>query len=159
MDTIKLNFHSMVDVITNSSTTIFTYQDGIKEAKELLQAVFDLSGETRKVDELFYFDVFLDDIDRYTEFIDENEDEYDIKNYPKEWREQKRYIENIIEKVLTKKIERPDWMEEADGEGNEYGYTYPTTMYIKAKDPKYIPLLDKMIRFLNSSNHEAFRDG
>jgi hypothetical protein len=64
MKTIKIKFHSIVDVITNSSTVIYTYQNSVSEAKELVQAILDLAGEKVSPDDVFYYGVFCDD-DRY----------------------------------------------------------------------------------------------
>ena len=36
---IKIKFHSIVDVITNSSTVIYTYQDSVGVAKSLVKEV------------------------------------------------------------------------------------------------------------------------
>jgi len=158
----KLNIHSIIDVITNSSTVIYTYQNNIKEAKELLQEILDLMGEDKKVNDLFNITTFLDDIEYYTNYLEElEEDDVELpENYPTEgWKEQKKYIENIIEKVLEEEMDKPDWMKTAEDHEDWSGYTYPTSLYISSKEEKYNTLIEKALAFLNSPDHEAFRDG
>ena len=58
MKTVKFKMHSMVDVITNSSTVIYTYQDGcLNPAKELINEVLKLEGSDKNADDLFEFEV------------------------------------------------------------------------------------------------------
>ncbi len=62
---IKCKFHSIVDVITNSSTVIFTYQNSVSASKELVAEILKMSGSSLSPDDVFYYGTFLD------------EDEYD----------------------------------------------------------------------------------
>lgn len=59
METIKIKLHSVVDVITNSSTVIYTYQNGsIEPAKELINEMIKLAGiEGKTADDLFTFEI------------------------------------------------------------------------------------------------------
>jgi hypothetical protein len=54
-----IRFHSVVDVITNSSTTVYTWadKDADKRAKEILGDLMKVFGVTGEVDD--YFDVQL----------------------------------------------------------------------------------------------------
>ncbi len=160
----KLDIHSIVDVITNSSTTIYTYQDGIKEAKELLQEILNIMGEKKGVDDLFSIGVFASDNDTYTEYLSElGEDDVDTEypdNYPLDsWKAQDKYIDTLIENVLSGAIKKPKWMDEAEGKEDYMGYTNPTSLHIVPIDAKHVGLVEKMMSFLNSPYHEAFRDG
>ena len=159
----KLNIHSIVDVITNSSTVIYTYQNGVKEAKELLQEILNIIGEKKEVDDLFSIGVFASDNDIYTEYLSElvedGDDEYP-DNYPVDgWEAQGEYIDELKENILKKEIKKPKWMEEAESKEDYNGYTAETSLYISPKDEKYTLLIEKMMSFLNSPAHEAFRDG
>ena len=132
---LKVKFHSIVDVITNSSTTIFVYQDSIKEAKELIQEVLKLSGIKETVDDLFWFGVFHDN-DAYLDYIDDmGEAEFEeleelekefIKSFPthEDWKTQyklrNKWIEELKVNIIKGKIEEPEWMKD----GIEYGYDY-----------------------------------
>lgn len=59
---LKFKIHSVVDVITNSSTIIYTYQDdSIQPAKELIDEMLRLFGVTDKTaDDIFKFSVKSD---------------------------------------------------------------------------------------------------
>lgn len=157
----KLNIHSSVDVITNSSTTIYVYQDSVKQAKELLQEILNLLGEEKKVDDLFYIDTFLEDIDHYTSRLDErdgyeDENTYKYKSLPN-WSEQNEFMLDIIQKVLTEQMERPEWMK--DAEKGQNCYDPDLSLYIEAKDSKYDELVKKMLLFLNSPSYNGGFDG
>ena len=159
----KLNIHSIVDVITNSSTVIYTYQNGVKEAKELLQEILNIIGEKKEVDDLFSIGVFASDNDIYTEYLSElvedGDDEYP-DNYPSDdWKAQDNYIVELKETILKEEVKKPEWMKEAESKENYDGYTAETSLYISPKDEKYTLLIEKMMSFLNSPAHEAFRDG
>lgn len=148
---LKLNIHSIVDLITNSSTVIFTYQDSETQAKELLQEILKLSGVETPVDELFYFGVFLEDFDKYSDYIDDNDVE--LKGYPEKWKEQNAYLENMIQEIMRGDIKRPKWFDEVE---DDYEYLAPSrSLYITAKDDKHKPLVDKMLKFLNSPKSDG----
>lgn len=159
----KLNVHSIVDVITNSSTVIYTYQDGVKEAKKLLQEILNLTNIHKDVDDLFNIRTFLSEYDYYTDYLDERVDDEELEypeDYPKDdWKKQGEYVNNLIENILKGEAEKPEWMNGAEEQENWSGYTWPTSLYILPKDEKYAVLAKKMLAFLNSSDHEAFRDG
>jgi hypothetical protein len=75
MNLIKIKFHSVVDVITNSSTVIYTYQDSVIQAKELVQELLELTGKTYlKPDNIFYYGVFCGK-DTYLDRRDHDEDD------------------------------------------------------------------------------------
>ena len=68
MKKIKVNLHSSVDVITNSSTVIYTYQDGSEgPVRKLIEEIFKLAGIEKSVDDIFEFTVesdgYNDDLD------------------------------------------------------------------------------------------------
>ena len=56
--------HSVVDVITNSSTVIFVQagDQTIKSAKDIAQKVLDLAGSDKKAEDLFDFKIEYDEV-------------------------------------------------------------------------------------------------
>jgi hypothetical protein len=54
---IKTNIHSMVDIITNSSTTIYTTTHGgtIFLLKELINEILEVAGSDKTADDLYEF--------------------------------------------------------------------------------------------------------
>lgn len=145
---IKLNYHSMVDIITNSSTVIYTYSEGAVDAvKDLINEILLLEGTYKSADDLFYIDTFLSDLDGYTE-SDLWPEDIDSDN-----------IEDFVDKILTKQIEKPDWLKEIEEDKDNDYYPLATSLYIKAKDKKYSELANKLLRYLYSTNHEAVYNG
>ncbi len=109
----RINIHSIVDVITNSSTTIFTYQNSIKEAKELVAEMLSLMGSDETPDDVFYYGLFYDDDYHYIERAEDQGVEIP------EGKEDK-WLEDLKISIMTGEIERPEWMDyedEIDGEG------------------------------------------
>ena len=77
MKPIKIKVHSSVDLITNSSTTIFTFSEGSVDAvKELVNEMLKVFNEPyKKFDDIFYAGVFAEYYDCY----DENDEEVYVK--------------------------------------------------------------------------------
>jgi hypothetical protein len=129
MKTIIIPFHSFVDVITNSSTTIFVgcHDNTIKYAKELIDTLLKTMGSDKKADDLFEFEVQSvnrdDIIDRTLtdgEFHDgELDDELkemgiDMSGFDEmEEKKQEEIVNKIVDKILAGEL---------DYESNEYGY-------------------------------------
>lgn len=134
----KIKIHSTVDLITNSSTVIYTFSQGSLPAlKELVNEILLTFDRTEKFDDIFFADVFLDEIYQY-EMPEDFED-----------------IDDVIEAVLTQQLLKPDWMKEAE----DLDYERETTLYIKAKDEKYTQLAEKLTNYLYSTSHEASYEG
>lgn len=152
-----LNIHSIVDVITNSSTVIYTYQNNKKEATELLQEILNLIGDDHEVEDLFYIGTFYES-STYSDYLSHSQNEYP-KNYPNNYKEQYKYIENIIESVLKGEIIEPEWMKEIENCKDFNDCTRSTRLIIIPKDEKYYALANKMIKFLNSIESDADYDG
>ena len=112
MKTIKIKFHSIVDVITNSSTVIYTYQNSVSEAKELVQAILDLAGEKVSPDDVFYYGVFCDD-DRY---FDSEDLPSDCPAWESGGKDQEAWLENLKLSILKGEIKKPDWMKDCESD-------------------------------------------
>ena len=155
----KIKIHSIVDVITNSSTVIYTYQNSSSEATALLQEILTLLGETRKVDELFYINEFLSKIYYYSKYLDELEDV--PEGYPNNSDGKKRddWVSDRINDVLIGKISKPKWMIEAEDHENPSGFCRDLDLCILAREEKYKELAYKMIKFLNSPDADGGYNG
>ena len=133
---IKIKLHSSVDLITNSSTVIFTYSDGsLAAVKELVNEMLKVFGKEKTFDDIFYAQVLPDEY---------NED----KDLPENYKElEVQYIKGEIEKQ--------DWMENSE----RYDYcSGDTSLYIIPKDEKYSELANKLLKYLYSTSHEATYD-
>ena len=153
MEVIKFKFHSMVDVITNSSTVIFTYQDSVKEAKDLVNEMLKISGIDKTADDVFYYGVFLDNYDRYIE--SEETDFFDDLGYE----ERLKKCEELVIQVMKGEIEKPEWMKEA--EIDQYGDSWDPDreLHLFPKDDKYKDFGNKIKALLNSVSADGGRDG
>lgn len=159
----KVNLHSAVDLITNSSTTIYTFSDGcIGPVKELVNEMLHVMNSTETFDDIFYAGVFFDDsgdyVDKYEDYDEEYDNENNLISFPDESERngltQYEYIDKIIDLVLQDKIPKPNWMLEAEKNADKYDNYTNTTLYLKPKSEIYQPLADKLIKFLYSTDHE-----
>jgi len=177
METFKLNFHSVVDVITNSSTVIYTYQDGCeKPAKELIDEMLKLSGETeKKANDIFYFGVFCNE-DRYMDYIDEEyEDdggendelgdlppkivgEWGTHEYKKSQSDLELWFKKLQLSIMKGETVRPDWMNRAE-EARDYGWRPSTYLVLVPKEEKYAEFGHKLSKLLNGVDADGGRDG
>jgi len=160
----KVLFHSITDLITNSSTVIYTYSDASADAcREMIDEIFKLSGIDKKCDDVFVLSVLIDDTDEYeTYYYDKNDDDDwdddddDDDDEPKEKKERPEVnVKKIVKDVINGKIPKPEWMVEAENKEAGDGYPPETTLHIVAKLPEYEKLAKLVISFLYSTGHES----
>jgi hypothetical protein len=167
MDTlIKLNIHSVVDVITNSSTTVFIYQNCVDEVKELVQEMLNLSSDTDKTpSDVFHYGVFAED-HYYMDHISDEEDEedvpqvtasYDTPEYKEQIKKQKEWLLNLKISIIKGEIEKPDWMERAETNYDEY--EVGTELNLIVKDENYAQFVKKIQKLLNGVTADGYNDG
>ena len=69
----EIKIHSAVDLITNSSTTIYTFHDGcIGPLKELVNEMLSVLNHTEKFDDIMIAGIFLDSY-RYIDIFEDND--------------------------------------------------------------------------------------
>ena len=137
---IKFKVHSVIDVITNSSTEIYSWYDGsVSACKEMINEFIKTFGiEDKTADDIFYIDVFLDSYD-YTDFMDKDTKE----------------IEQMIKDVLCGKIKKPQGFIDAEKSYNKNGNYF----YIEPKSEDYKSLVDAIKKLLNSPTYDAYYNG
>jgi len=153
MKTFKIILHSSVDLITNSSTVIFTYSNGsIGAIRSLINEMLKVFGnEDKTFDDLFYADIFLSKNYYYYD------GEFD---FPEDVTDRDAFINDIKIKVLKGEIEKPKWMVKAEESNTHFEYfSYPSNLELLPKDKKYNELANKLLKYLYSTDHEATRDG
>jgi hypothetical protein len=152
----KIPLHSMTDLITNSSTVIYTYSEGSEEAlRKMIDKIFATFGIDKKCEDVFNLSVTLEKNYHYYEALDELDEEdrpEELRNLDEETKEEKEVA--FVEKVLRNEIPKPEWMTDAEGENGD-GYRPATTLNIAAKLPKYEELAKLVSDFLYSTGHEA----
>jgi hypothetical protein len=154
---ISVPIHSVVDVITNSSTVIYTHaRDGAdKVAREMIQEILDLGGSTLSVDDLFDIRIVSDFTDgrEFVEYdaletilIEElgiTEPEYeDGMGWEKEEKIRKKFVEKHKDRI-------DKWLE-----GNPTRYEYPYVLpklVITTKDGKETKLTAAIMSQLTES--------
>lgn len=157
----KLVIHSVVDVITNSSTTIYSYYNGcVGPAKEMIEAFAKGMGSDLKADDMFFIGVFAEDNYTYTEGGDQGlwedgEDDDPFKGVTEDWDD---FVDNIIEKILKGEMEKPEWMTKCESHENYNGLYPSTSLRIHPKSPEFKAIGEAMMKFLDSTKEEACYD-
>jgi hypothetical protein len=158
----KIQLHSITDLITNSSTTIYTYSDASEGAlREMIDEIFRVLGVNKKCDDVFTLSITLDDNGEYEDAISNMSDE----EQPKEFQGLKKYpelgkaVKDFVAKVVSGEIEKPQWMKDVEGKENYNDYKPSTTLNIVSKAPEYATLAELVRKFLYSTEHESSYDG
>lgn len=132
----------MTDLITNSSTTIFTYYDGsLDVCKEMINEFFKICGVDKTADEIFNFVVLCDYYD-YADYYDyENNTVSDLT----------RDEFDLIKQGLKPK---PSWFTKVEKEDCD-GSRRSNNLFITPKDPTYTKCGELICKFLSSSYSES----
>lgn len=163
--------HSVVDVITNSSTVIYTYQNGcVAPAKELVNEVLKLSGITDKTaDDIFYYGVFCDDEQYFNQL--ERKGTETPEDYPEvkgSWGTPERketealrqkWFDDLVLKIMKGEIKQPEWMDNAEKAQGWSDWAPDSYLVLVPKDEKYADLGNKIKALLNSIDADGGRDG
>lgn len=144
----KINIHSVIDIITNSSTEIYTYSDGtIEPLKKLVNEMFKIHGIDKTFDDVFIATV-NSDIYVYTEYEDKPDE---LSNDE---------INSLFTDIQQGKAEKPQWMKDAESQENSWTYYSPETyLSIITKDKKYDEFAMLVKSFLYSTDQEACYNG
>lgn len=149
---IKIPFHSATDLITNSSTVIFTYSENSEAAlKEMINELFETFGIDKKCEDVFDTIVLADEY-QYTETA------LEADLLPEGITSED--AERIYEEVLSGKIPKPDWFKKIEEQESSWNYFLPSTyLHLIPKKPEYEKLASLVHKFLYSTNHEGTYDG
>ena len=145
----RIPIHSMIDLITNSSTEIFVHSEhSVEPAKELLNEFLKLNGETRTYEDAFDISIEKDTEDAIEQWLDYYCKEDDPKLYKelnlnkcKDWESKRRIAKSLADEINAGKREMPEYVEE---------YGYQTFLVIKSKDKKYEKFAKILKEFLYS---------
>ncbi len=155
MEIFKIKLHSSVDLITNSSTVIFTYSEGsLKAVKDLVNEMLKVFGKTETFDDIFYAEIFLDE-DSY--YLESGSCPEELTNG--DWKQNQENFAKFKLSILKCEIEKPQWMENVEKSENYDYYGKSTSLELCAKDEKYSNLANALLRYLYSTDHEAIYDG
>lgn len=134
----SIKIHSMTDIITNSSTTIYTFSENSPKAcREMIDAIFETFNIKMKCDDVLNLVVMMDSGYMYAEWLEHI------------GREVNNDLDKLIEDVKSGKVEKPEWMFDCENKFSQHG---GTSLYISSKKPEY-ENISKLIRnFLYSTN-------
>lgn len=145
---ISIKIHSVTDLITNSSTVIYTYSEGsLQSVKDLVNVMFQTLNYDYTFDEVFHA-VVLCAYDRYL-----NSDSFNAHM------ESKEEFSTLWDKIMIGEAEVPAWMAQIRREANYNGCYPDTNLYLTPKSERYQELSNKLLNFLYSTSHEASYDG
>lgn len=157
---ITVQFHSITDLITNSSTTLFTYSDASPQAcEEMIDEIFKTLGVDKKCSDVFRLTVLAENSYIYDEWKDrqaeEEDDEEEDDNEDEDEDEEVSDIDKLIQDIIHGRAEKPQWMVDAEQEESDEGYAPSTQLHIVAKSPEFEKLADLIVNFLYSTHNTA----
>jgi hypothetical protein len=160
---VKIRMHSITDLITNSSTVIYTYSDAnLGACREMIDAIFHAFGVDKKCDDVFGLAIEYEDDDFYTEYLDNKANKKDLPegyNCDMGYKKKGEWLTEALESATASGI-KPDWMLKAEKWVNDYRDFAPSTnLVITPKDPVHAPLAELIRKFLYSTTQEATREG
>jgi hypothetical protein len=171
LDLIKLKIHSIVSEITNSSTVIYTYQNGcVEPAKELVNEMLKLSGITdKKAEDVFYFGVFCED-GNYFDFLSnmgsKKPEDFPVVsgNYGSDERTEtlsirQKWFDDLVLSIMKGDVGRPEWMEDAEEAHGWSEWAPESYLCLVPRDEKYTDFGNKIKRLLNGVTADGGRDG
>ena len=152
----KLRIHSLVDVITNSSTTIYTWQDGsVEPCKELVNAFCQMAGLDKTCDDMFYVYSICDE-EHYMESDGLTDELLSISD----WKEQSKAFKEYVLDIVKSKKTWPQWMIDVESKENNDSYNVPDSYFcIIPKSDEYAILGKRIDSFLNSAQYEGGYNG
>jgi len=167
MKTLIINPHSFVDIITNSSTVIYTYVNSEQAVKDIMNAVIaSIPNVTLSADDLFDFKVILSDgaVERLVEKILDSEDTDDARYVALKKIEKEFFDENPDAKPWEAHKFQRSWILEnlvdEDFEGYSTGWSYYTPQTRLVVTPKTSGVREDIGNLLmNVFSHEAEYNG
>lgn len=136
---LKIQVHSSVGLITNSSTEIYTDEEAtVAAVKEMVEEFARVMGFSETFDQMFSTVALLNEY----EYVDR------IANYDLDYINTSK----VIEAVIRGEIEKPEWMTKIEEDiDNDYDpYPVSKVFYLHPKDEKYQVLANKIQQFLHS---------
>jgi hypothetical protein len=158
----QIRIHSITDLITNSSTTIYTYQNNSEKVfHKLMDEIFKALGTKYKSKDAFDTIVLLP-LYRYIDYIDYGCDDK-LPDGVVNTEDFKNNFDSIVQKIASKEMKQPKWFTAAKkyfetGDGTEDGHpSYDTVLYVFAKDPKFAKIAELAESFLCSIETDSSR--
>jgi hypothetical protein len=137
MTELKLKTHSVVDVITNSSTCIYTQarKGSIDTVKDIVNTLLKLGESDLTADDLFTFEITADELDEQRrELLDDNGILEEYVGREISWRDNdfKEKMGELFSKIVAGEYPKPDFWEYGYG-SEDYGHECDTEILVTAK--------------------------
>jgi hypothetical protein len=163
LESIKIKLHSFTDLITNSSTVIYTYSDGcIEPLENMINEILTTFNIEEKCNDMFHITVLCNKFSYLESEEDEDEDEEDEEvssNNKSSLCKDKESFDKLWEDIISGKAKKPDWFLKVEEKESYEGYQTSTYLHIFPKQEKYTEIAKLIKKFLYSTGHEATRDG
>lgn len=147
-----------MDKCVKDYTTINS-QPCIEALKNLIKDFLGTFGIDDDVDNMFYYGVFCKpqnyvNFDYDTTFSNKLMVPKMLSDRTINYNDRMKYVEVIINRILIGEMEKPEWMKyvEMNMECTEYALPPSTFLYLRAKQPQYKALEQRIIEFLYSPN-------
>jgi hypothetical protein len=158
MESLKITLHSEVDVITNSSTTIYTQvsEGGIETVKGIINSILKIGGSELTADDLFTFEITSEQLDeqRTEKLGDEGIlSEYLGREISYRDNDYNEKIQELFDKIQSGEYPKPEWW--AYGYGSNYGgHECTTEIKVTSKlDNENTKIAAELLSNLNSLFH------
>ena len=103
-----IQIHSVTDLITNSSTVIFTYsENSLNSLKEMINEIFKTFGIDKTCDEVFNLVVLCNKHYYYQQYLDELAEDGDEVPEVSD-------LNQLIIDVQEGKVEKPEWFNKVE---------------------------------------------
>lgn len=137
-----MHIQSFVDVITNSSTSIYTFydQDGINTIKDCLNNIIHVFDPNANIDDVL--DIKLTYSSDFLDWLDENKNELFSED-------------ESNEELLLNYSDRLEELAENYCENWYDHYAWGYDIEVTAKDPKYEHLVSCILNVIEPFEHEA----
>jgi hypothetical protein len=164
IEPIRISLHSVTDLITNSSTTIYTYSENSEETcRKMVDAILKAVGSKKTCDEMFALMVSVDEdsIVSAADAVDEDDDPLDmpVELIKGTHDERRKYARKLLDDVALGTVKQPDWLKKIANKDNYNGYREQTYLTLTPKKPEYAAAARAVREFLYSTDHEASTDG
>lgn len=154
MKELRIKIHSVVDVITNSSTTIYTMAGAgtIKTIKLMVDSILTIAGSDLKAEDMFDFELEVagEGDFRWDKWYSETPEVQDLK-----WDDRRAAYDEYVKGIKESGVE-PDWWSEYEGSDYSYEDVY---LHVTAKLENYDAAAKILDNLSDLFSHEAERDG
>lgn len=148
---IRIPIHSVTDLITNSSTTIYTYSDRSADACiAMLDEILKVLGSDKKCTDMFRVEVVPEDYDAMYDWMVDDE------------RQPPECPDNFEEfEKLAKGADKPAWLRNLEKKflKSSSDDRPANVLELTPLKTEYAPMGELITKFLYSTSHEASYNG